>query len=52
MKKTYIIPATTILQMQTAQMIATSVDINGSYDGTKQIESRSDRNSFWDDDED
>ena len=54
MKKTYMIPTTSIVRVETQQMIADSLKVNG--DGSKtisnsnQILSRG-RNSDWDDED-
>ena len=51
MKKIYQIPTTTIVKIETTQMIATSIDMYGkNAEGAGM--SRRGNNSVWDDDED
>ena len=52
MKKTYMIPATTVLKIDTVHMIASSetVRFGGSYNEGTVIQSRR-GGSFWDDEE-
>ena len=53
MKKTYQIPVTDIIRVETQQMIAESMTVDGSktISGSNQILSR-ERGNVWDDDED
>ena len=50
MKKTYNVPTLEVVKIETQQMIAESIAVNGSYNGSATIESRG--GSDWDDDED
>ena len=52
MKKTYINPILTVVNVQPAQFIASSsVKLGGSYDGEKKIESRQGSFSGWNEEE-
>lgn len=52
MKKKYISPETTFVNIGTTQVIAmsTQLDVSGRYDGEKTIESR--QRGIWDNDDD
>ena len=52
MKKTYQNPKTTIVEVQTAQMIASSPVYGGTTTATSGNLSRENGDSFWDDEED
>ena len=49
MKKVYINPTTSIVNIETAQMIAASIGFGDSVESAAGAESR--KGSFWDDDE-
>ena len=50
MKKTYISPSVNVKEIAPMQMIAESIIMNGTYDGSSTIEVRGSRSdSEWDD---
>ena len=51
MRKTYNAPEMTVVEIQTAGMIATSMDLNGTTVNGSAALSRESDGSFWDDDE-
>ena len=53
MKKTYIAPGMEIVNVQTAAMLAGSMDLNSeSVSGNKALSRRRSRGDYWDDEED
>ena len=52
MKKTYIAPGMVIVKIQTAGMIATSMELNSTQVSGSSALSRKSGGSFWDDEED
>ena len=49
MKKTYIIPTSKVVKIQTTQLLNGSPKLNGTYNGGTVL-SREQRNSGWDED--
>jgi hypothetical protein len=47
MKKTYMIPTMQVVKIQTAQMLAGSPQLNGTYEGGTVLS----RQYYWDDEE-
>ena len=50
MKKTYQIPEMKIVKVQTAQMVAASLGVQGDAEGSTMLSRQ--RGSLWDDDDD